>query len=205
MTRASGFESRSLIELGIGPIPNEAPKEVQRWLGPVYNALNVLLDGLQVYGGIAQHSPPVLVEQAKGSQMHAGLNSRIYVNAGEKLGPGDVVAFLKLTTSEEIVAMKAKATASAAINPLAPVGIVTSRKSVELGTPIEVTCGVAIIRNIGGLTPGTTYYLAAEPGKIAPGNGVPFARAGSGSSYTWTIPVGVALAPTVLLMNLIPT
>lgn len=141
--------------LGLPAQPLTQNAELWTELLRIYNGMRALAFNLDTYTG-AQGEPADVFSELGITRCLIGLNSRIYIEAGEAIAPGETVGL-----NGAGLAFRADDGVYFAI------GFCTNDASVAIGEFVEIQ--QLGIFPVGGLTPGSKYYQSTTPGLITAG------------------------------------
>lgn len=167
------------VNLGLPSSPTISDPEMATEFQRVYNAIRAVARALDAYTGVIGEDS-TLWSQAGISRYAFGLNSKIYVQAGETIPYGSIVGIRsdkKLYRAEDAV--------TRCCGFMNTVGGVASGDYAEFQV-----CGLFPVFPAATLTAGNIYYNSITPGSV----GV------AGSGPAWNQAVGYALSDTQLLL-----
>lgn len=177
----------SKINLNLPQTPEDVPANLFGAFFRVYNAIQSLAAAVSKFAGVdpepSQYWPQLTVDDS----VFAGNMNRWYVQCAEAITYGAVVSAVFGATLQV-------RNANATDNTRPAHGICNTVGGGSVGGYIEVLVGTGMVAGIGGMTPGTRYFLSTANGIIT--NAAPVA-AGNIEQV-----VGLALASNRLLMNL---
>lgn len=169
----SGYAVISPITLAIPEQPVDLPVADQRKFMGVYTSLHTLVAALRDYAGIGNWSKTHAASLPIGGTCFAGLNSRVFLVAGDTIDTNDLI---QIDSSSQARLASGSGVCGMMIG-----------KAVAVGELCEILMFSGIVKNFTGLTPGSKYYLSGIPGKL---------------SVSGTIPVGLALSSSALYVNI---
>lgn len=168
---------RFSLNLGLPAVPITNNPELWTEFIKVYNATRLLAGALDQYTG-ALGELPELWNQLGVSRCYDGLNTRIYLEAGEAIAYGQTVGIdgsglARLADDGVYFA----------------IGFCTNTTAAGVGDPVEIQQrGIYPAFPAATLTPGNRYYQSGTPGTI-------------GAGGTGTQCIGYAISDTILYFN----
>lgn len=168
------------LNLGLANVPTTQNPELSVELQRVYNAIKAVARGLDVYTG-ATNEEQQFWDQTGTSRCSYGLNSRIYVEAGEAIAYGNLVG------------IKSDGLAWKAVDgSVLCTGFCTVAGGVLVGNMTEIQLfGIYITLPAATLTPGLRYYNSNTAGAIGVVANAP----------AWEQIIGFAISDTQLFFN----
>ncbi len=182
--------NNSLINSGLPQLPEGVPNEAYNHFVQIYNAIHKLEALVSQYTGCDGQDPLIWSQVTAEASVLSGNMNRFYLQAFEPLAYGNCVSLY----NDAGVGKFRKANATNNTKPA--FGFVNSPASVVAGDYVEVIGGVGLLQSVGGLTPGTRYFLSTTDGVIT--NGAPVA-AGNIEQV-----LGVAITASRLFINISP-
>lgn len=165
------------INLGLPAMPLVQDQKLFPEFVRVYNAIKQLATALDRYTGIVGE-PQELWDQIGVTQCTVGINSKVYLTAGEAISRGNLVG-IDLTGRAFL----------AEDQVLSAVGFCTAPGTTPLGHTVEIQLlGMFPLFPPSTLSPGEPYYCSSTPGLIGP--------VGSGTQC-----VGIAITDQALFFN----
>lgn len=182
--------NNSLINSGLPQLPEGVPNEAYNHFVQIYNAIHKLEALVAQYTGADSQDPLIWSQLTPEATLLSGNMNRLYLQAYEVLSYGNCVALVNDAGTAKF--RKANATN----NTKPAFGFVNTPGTTAIGSYVEVICGVGLLQSVGGLTPGTRYFLSTTDGVIT--NGAPVA-AGNIEQV-----LGVAITASRLFINISP-
>lgn len=176
------------IQLGLPPFPSDSiPQELYSHFSDVHRALQNLLRGVSQYAGIDAPSKDTWASLNYNETLLTGNLTRMYPVANVAIQRGQAINLFN--SGGTLQARLAQA------NGLANMAHGVANSAAAAGETFECNIGQGLIESIGGLVPGTMYYLSAgAAGAIQ--NVAPVA---AGQIVQ---PIGIGLDATTLLMQI---
>lgn len=148
-----------LIQLGLPALPSDSiPTELYDDFLTVYRAIQNLLRGVSRYSGIDAPAPATWSGQTFSDTLLQGNITRIYVPASVVIARGQAINLFN-----DAGTLKTRLAAATGASTMAH-GVANSAAAV--GELVEINWLRGFIDSIGGMTPGTLYWLSTTPGAV---------------------------------------
>lgn len=179
--------ANSRIVTGLPNLPSDQlPKELWDDFKILYNAINNLAQGISVYAGVDGVDPTEWADSPPSATILSGNLTRMYPIASVAITAGQIVNLF-----DDAGTMKARLANANSATTMAH-GIANT--SAAAGARFEMQWLRSFVVSIGGMIPGTLYWLSTTGGAIQ--NTSPVAVG------TIRQPIGVAWAAAELLMDI---
>jgi hypothetical protein len=176
------------IQLGLSPLPSDTvPPELYDDFFTVHRALQNLLRGVSQYCGIDAPSSDTWAQLPYSETQLSGNLTRLYPIATVAIARGQVVNLFN--NAGTVGARLAIATG------LANMGHGVANSAAAIGEPVELNTFTGLLDSIGGLLPGTIYYLSPSVAGTVQ-------NAPPGAAGQIVQPIGIALNASTMIMNI---
>jgi len=177
----------SKIITGLPSLPSDQlPPELWDDFKTIYNALNNLAQGISVYGGVDGVDSSEWADSPPANTILSGNLTRMYPRASVAIAAGQIVNLFDNAGSMD--ARLANSTTAATMAH----GIANT--AAAAGARFEMQWLRSFVTSIGGMVPGTLYWLSTTGGAV---QNLPPVAAG-----TIQQPIGLALSAAQMIMDI---